>query len=71
MAFQKVRVAVKEAFRKVRPPGSDDPLLAQYNKLMPHDFATLIKKHGEEKVVSFIKDMESKRSTYGANTKPA
>lgn len=64
-AYPKVQDAVRSAFQQVKaanPSPKPDPLL-QYNKLQPAHFAQLIQKHGEGKVLQYIKDMEALRST--------
>jgi len=65
MALQVIREAVQDAFKKVRHPNLSDPMLVQYNKLQPHDFAELVRKHGEDKTLQYIKDMEAKRISHG------
>lgn len=67
--FPKVKDAVKEAFKKVRPPKSYDAEVLQYEKLKPSDFPQLVEKHGIDVVEQYIKDMESRRSKYDTNTK--
>lgn len=67
MVYPKIRQAVKSAFSGLKPPDTagldQQKKLNTYNQLKPHDFASLIEKHGEGMVLQYIKDMEALRST--------
>lgn len=71
MVYPKIQAAVKSAFKMVKGPDMQPQQVPEplkyYNQLKPHDFSTLIQKHGEGKVLQFIKDMEALRSTTNDN----
>ena len=55
--------ATKKAFQRVSRVGNveSDPDLALYGTLKPKHFSELMKVYGEDAIVDYIKDMETKR----------
>lgn len=62
-AMARMRSATKKAFQRVRRAGNveSDPDLALYGTLKPQHFTELMKVYGEDAIVGYIKDMETKR----------
>jgi hypothetical protein len=61
--FPKLQAATKKAFQRVKKVGNveTDPDLALYGTLNENHFTELMKEWGEEAVIEYIRDMESKR----------
>lgn len=59
----KMQAATKKAFQRVGRVGNveSDPDLALYGTLKPQDFTELMKVYGEDDVIRYIQDMESKK----------
>lgn len=67
--FNKMEKATRSAFDRVgNVVGTEpDPDLSFYKSLAPQDFTNLMKEYGENDVVRYIKDMESKMIMGGKN----
>jgi hypothetical protein len=65
--FPKLQAATKKAFQRVHKVGNveSDPDLALYNTLNENNFTELMKEYGEDTVIAYIRDMESKRIMQG------
>jgi hypothetical protein len=61
--------ATKKAFQKVASAGNveSDPDLALYGTLKPEHFTELMKTYGEEPIIDYIREMESKKIMNGRN----
>jgi hypothetical protein len=61
--FPRLKAATKLAFNRVQRVGGveSDPDMALYNTLKPQHFVELMKDYGEEQIVGYIQDMETKR----------
>ena len=59
--------ATKKAFERVGRVGNveSDPDLALYGTLKPQHFTELMKVYGEDKIIDYIKEMESKKIMNG------
>lgn len=59
----RMQSATKKAFQRVGRVGNveSDPDLALYGTLKPQHFVELMKVYGEDKIVNYIKEMESKK----------
>lgn len=60
--FNKMEKATRSAFDRVgKVVGAEpDPDLSFYKSLVPQDFTNLMKEYGEEDVIRYIREMESK-----------
>ena len=67
----RMQSATKKAFQQVGRVSSaeSDPDLALYGTLKPNHFTELMKVYGEDRIVGYIKDMESKRIMNGRGRK--
>jgi hypothetical protein len=63
----RMQSATKKAFQRVQRTGNveSDPDLALYGTLKPQHFSELMKVYGEQPIIDYIKDMESKRIMNG------
>ncbi len=63
----RMQAATKKAFERVGRAGNveSDPDLALYGTLKPQHFTELMKVYGEDAIIGYIKDMESKRIMNG------
>lgn len=63
----RMQAATKKAFQRVQQTGNveSDPDLALYGTLKPQHFTELMKVYGEDKIVNYIKEMESKKIMNG------
>jgi len=68
-AIGMMRQATKKAFSQVQKATNieSDPDLAMYNTLKPEHFTALMKRYGEQPIIDYIKEMETKR--LGVKTK--
>lgn len=59
----RMQAATKKAFQRVGRVGNveSDPDLALYGTLKPQHFTALMKVYGEDKIVNYIREMESKK----------
>lgn len=59
----RMQAATKKAFQRVQQAGNveSDPDLALYGTLKPQHFTELMRVYGEDKIIDYIKDMESKK----------
>lgn len=59
----RLHAATKKAFERVGRVGNveSDPDLALYGTLKPQHFTELMKVYGEDNIIDYIRDMESKR----------
>lgn len=65
--FGMMERATKKAFDRVGKVNNveSDPDLALYGTLKPQDFTELMKVYGEDKIVGYIREMESKKIMNG------